>query len=73
MAKRRRQLSLLGENQEQPETAALFDSREFPYDTPDEEAYNAKRKKDGLFEITPVEEEARKQALENGTVRKRDE
>jgi hypothetical protein len=72
MARRRRQLSLLGENQEQPETAALFDSQEFPYDTPDEAAYNAKRKKDGLFEITPAEEEARKQALENGTVSKRD-
>ena len=73
MAKRKRQLRLLGENQEQPETAALFDSREFPYDTPDEAAYNARRKKDGLFEITLAEEEARKQDLENGTVRKRDE
>ena len=72
MAKRKRQLSLLGENQEQPETAALFDSREFPYDTPDEAAYSARRKKDGLFEITADEEAARKQALENGTAKKRD-
>ena len=68
MAKRRRQLSLLGENQEQPETAALFDSSEFPYDTPDEVAYNARRKKDGLFEITPAEEAAWKQALSDGSV-----
>ncbi len=66
MARRKRQLSLLGENQEQPETAALFDSREFPYDTPDEAAYNAKRKKDGLFEITPAEEADWKQALQDG-------
>lgn len=70
MARRRRQLRLLGENQEQPQTAALFDSTEFPYDTPDEVTYNARRKKDGLFEITPAEEEARKQALENGSVRR---
>jgi hypothetical protein len=68
MARRKRQLNLLGPNQEQPETAALFDSREFPYDTPDEIAYNARRKKDGLFEITPAEEAARKQALSDGSV-----
>ncbi len=68
MARRRRQLSLLGENP--PETRPLFNDAEFPYDTPDEIAYNAKRKKDGLFEITPDEEAARKQALENGSVRK---
>ncbi len=55
MAKRKRQLRLLGENP--PETAALFDSTEFPYDTPDEIAYNAKRKKEGLFVITPEEKE----------------
>ena len=66
MAKRRRQLSLLGENP--PETRPLFDEVEFPYDTPDEEAYNAQRKKDGLFEISPAEEEARKQALSDGSV-----
>ncbi len=71
MARRNRQLKLLGENP--PETRPLFNSAEFPYDTPDEIAYNAQRKKDGLFEIAPAEEEARKQALENGTVSKRDE
>lgn len=70
MARRRRQLNLLGGNQEQPETAALFDSTKFPYDTPDEATYNARRKKDGLFEITPAEEAAWKQALANGSVRK---
>lgn len=71
MARRKRQLSLLGENQEQPETAALFDSREFPYDTPDEAAYNAKRKKDGLFEITPTDEAAWKQAPTDGSVQEK--
>ena len=71
MARRNRQLRLLEDNP--TETRALFDSTEFPYDTPDEIAYNARRKKDGLFEFTPGEEEARKQDLENGTVRKRDE
>jgi hypothetical protein len=55
MAKRKRQLRLLGEKE--PETAALFTSAEFPYDTPDEIAYNAKRKKEGLFVLTPEEEE----------------
>jgi hypothetical protein len=71
MARRKRQLRLLQENP--PETRPLFTNAEFPYDTPDEIAYNARRKKDGLFEFTPGEEEARKQDLENGTVRKRDE
>ena len=71
MARRKRQLRLLEDNP--PETRSLFTEAEFPYDTPDEEAYNAQRKKDGLFEITPAEEEARKQDLENGTVSKRDE
>ncbi len=71
MAKRKRhQLNLLEENP--PETRSLFDPAEFPYDTPDEVAYNARRKKDGLFEITPAEEAARKQALENDTAKKRD-
>ena len=66
MAKRKRQLRLLEDNP--PETRPLFGSIEFPYDTPDEIAYNARRKKDGLFEITPAEEEARKQALSDGSV-----
>ena len=55
MAKRKRQLRLLGDKE--PGTAALFDSTEFPYDTPDEIAYNAKRKKEGLFVLNPDEEE----------------
>ncbi|KKN66912.1 hypothetical protein LCGC14_0466870 [marine sediment metagenome] len=55
MAKRKRQLRLLGDKE--PETAALFTSSEFPYDTPDEIAYNAQRKKEGLFVITPEEKE----------------
>ena len=55
MAKRKRQLRLLGEKE--PGTAALFTSAEFPYDTPDEIAYNAKRKAEGLFVITPEEKE----------------
>ncbi|KKM27817.1 hypothetical protein LCGC14_1570920 [marine sediment metagenome] len=55
MARRKRQLKLLGDNQ--PETAALFTSAEFPYDTPDEIAYNAQRKKEGLFVLNPDEEE----------------
>ena len=55
MAKRKRQLRLLGDKE--PGTAALFTSTEFPYDTPDEIAYNAKRKKEGLFVITPEEKE----------------
>ncbi|KKL98751.1 hypothetical protein LCGC14_1821280 [marine sediment metagenome] len=55
MAKRKRQLRLLGDKE--PETAALFTSAEFPYDTPDEIAYNAKRKAEGLFVITPEEKE----------------
>ncbi|MEE9159103.1 MAG: hypothetical protein V3U60_12030 [Gammaproteobacteria bacterium] len=55
MAKRKRQLRLLEENP--PETLALFDSNEFPYDTPDEVAYNEKRKAEGLFVITLDEEE----------------
>ena len=67
MAKRKRQLSLLGENQEQPETAALFDSREFPYDTPDEVAYNARRKKEGLFDLNPEEEGAKTNGNQNNT------
>ncbi len=54
MAKRKRQLRLLGENP--PETRPLFDSTEFPWDTPDEVAYNAKRKAEGLFVLTPEEE-----------------
>ncbi len=58
MAKRKRkrhQLRLLEDNP--PETAALFTSAEFPYDTPDEIAYNAQRKKEGLFVLNPEEEE----------------
>ncbi len=55
MAKRKRQLRLL-QDQEPPETRPLFDSGEFPYDTPDEIAYNAQRKADGLFDLTPEEE-----------------
>ena len=64
MARRKRQLGLLGENA--PETLALFpggeyeacspDSR-FPYSLPDEIAYNAKRKAEGLFVLNPEEEE----------------
>ena len=56
MPKRKRQLRLL-QDQEPPGTAALFTSAEFPYDTPDEVAYNAKRKKEGLFDLNPEEEE----------------
>jgi len=55
MAKRKRQLRLLEDNP--PETRPLFTEAEFPYDTPDELAYNAQRKKEGLFELTPEEEE----------------
>jgi len=64
MAKRKRQLRLLGENQ--PETLALFPGGEyegcspdarFPYSLPDEIAYNAKRKADGLFVLNPEEEQ----------------
>ncbi len=55
MAKRKRQLRLLGENP--PGTRPLFNSTEFPYDTPDEIAYNARRKAEGLFVVTPEEEE----------------
>lgn len=54
MAKRNRQLKLLEENP--PETRPLFNSTEFPYDTPDEIAYNAQRKKEGLFELNAEEE-----------------
>ena len=53
MAKRKRQLRLLEENP--PETRPLFNSTEFPCDTPDEIAYNAKRKKEGLFVLTDEE------------------
>ena len=64
MAKRKRQLNLLGENP--PETRPLFPSGEYEgcspdglpaYELPDEIAYNAKRKKEGLFVITPEEKE----------------
>ncbi len=64
MAKRKRQLRLLGENQ--PETLALFPGGEYegclpdgagPYELPDEIAYNAKRKAEGLFVLNPEEEE----------------
>ena len=56
MAKRKRhQLKLLEDNP--PETRPLFNSTEFPYDTPDEIAYNAKRKAEGLFDLTTEEEE----------------
>ncbi len=55
MAKRKRQLRLLQENP--PETRPLFNSTEFPYDTPDEIAYNAKRKAEGLFDLNTEEEE----------------
>ncbi len=67
MAKRKRQLRLIDD--QEPGTAALFTSTEFPYDTPDEIAYNARRKKDGLFEITPAEEADWKQALQDGTAK----
>ena len=58
MAKRKRkrhQLNLLEENP--PETRPLFGPTEFPYDTPDEIAYNARRKAEGLFDLTTEEEE----------------
>jgi hypothetical protein len=55
MARRKRQLRLLGDKE--LGTAALFTSAEFPYDTPDEIAYNAQRKKEGLFVLNPDEEE----------------
>ncbi len=56
MPKRKRQLRLLGDKE--PETAALFTSAEFPYDTPDEIAYNAQRKKEGLFVLNEEERKA---------------
>jgi len=64
MAKRKRQLRLLGENP--PETLALFPGGEYeacspdgagPYELPDEIAYNAKRKAEGLFDLKEEEEE----------------
>ena len=55
MARRKRQLRLLEDNP--PETRPLFTGAEFPYDTPDEIAYNAQRKKEGLFVLNPEEEE----------------
>ena len=55
MAKRKRQLRLI--NDREPETAALFDSTEFPWDTPDEVAYNAQRKAEGLFDLNTEQEE----------------
>ena len=61
MAKPKRQLRLLQENA--PETCPLFDSTEFPYDTPDEIAYNAKRKAEGLFDLNPEEEEKHDEKL----------
>ena len=63
MARRKRQLRLLGENP--PETLALFPGGEYegcspdgagPYELPDEIAYNAKRKKEGLFVLNTEEE-----------------
>jgi hypothetical protein len=68
MAKRNRQLSLLQDNPS--ETRPLFDSTQFPYDTPDEVAYNAQRKRDGLFQIADADTVAEQQALENGTAGK---
>ncbi len=65
--KRKRQLRLLEKNP--PETRPLFDSAEFPYDTPDEAAYNAQRKRDGLFQITDDERAAWQQALTDGTAK----
>ena len=65
--KRKHQLSLLEVNP--PETLALFDSTEFPYDTPDEVSYNAQRKRDGLFQITDEERAAWQQAQSDGTVK----
>jgi hypothetical protein len=59
MAKRKRQLRLLGDKE--PGTAALFTSDQFPYDTPDEVAYNAQRKKEGLFVLNPEEEQGGKE------------
>ena len=64
MAKRKCQLRLLGENP--PGTLALFPGGEYegcspddagPYELPDEIAYNAKRKKEGLFVLNTEEEE----------------
>ena len=56
MAKRKRQLRLL-DDQEPSGTAPLFTSDQFPYDTPDEIAYNAQRKAEGLFELNTEQEE----------------
>ena len=58
MARRKRQLRLLQE-ENPPETRPLFTEAQFPYDTPDEIAYNAKRKKKGLFVLNPEEEETK--------------
>ena len=69
MAKRKRQLSLLEVNP--TETRPLFDSTEFPYDTPDEVAYNAQRKRDGLFQLTDADTAAEQQTLEDGTVKEK--
>ena len=66
---RKRQLSLLEVNP--LATLALFDSAEFPYDTPDEVAYNARRKRDGLFQIADADTVAEQQALEDGTVKEK--
>ena len=35
-----------------PATEALFTPEEFPYDLPDEQAYNHQAKKRGLFKLT---------------------
>lgn len=65
MAKRKRQLRLLQDNP--PATLALFPGGEYeacspdgagPYELPDEIAYNAQRKKEGLFVLNPEEEES---------------
>ncbi len=64
MANRKRPLRLI--DIQYPGTASLFPNEEYegrspdgagPYELPDEIAYNAKRKKEGLFVITPEEEE----------------
>jgi hypothetical protein len=46
-----RQGKLISQPDAQPETEAMFGLGEFPYQLPDEEAYNAKRKREGAFEV----------------------
>ena len=69
MARRKRQLRLLEENP--PETRSLFTEAEFPYDTPDEIAYNSQRKADGLFDLNPEEEGAKDNGNQSNTTQAR--